>query len=325
MSNIKGINQFGMLIPWAVYLAIPTLLKNNNLNVFSLWRYFNYFMLTTVSLSIFEYLLLFSGVINPRPINTDGGPFVAGYFSMLYAIESGELHHRFYASFMEPGTLAMFLLPVISYSFLYRKYLSLLVYLIALYLTDSLGGFISMLILMPLLVYFKFKKNVVPAVIFVLFVSFFVVTVYTDDLIYRYEERELSATVREDATYGFISNFPSLILDYPFGLPLKENTDESFSNPAYKGANFTIGNAFYLGGTLSFLGYIAVLFLSLWYAIFGLFRKHLSLDEQVVVMSTFCLLPFIVQRTVIWDSSIFAMLFAPFVVFWIQGRKINFN
>ena len=314
MSNIKLINQLGLLIPWVVFLAIPTLLKNNNLNVFSLWRYFNYFMLTTVSLSIFEYLLLFNGVINPRPIITTGGPFVAGYFSMLNAIESGELHYRFYACFMEPGTLAMFLLPVISYSFMYRKYLTLFVYLIALYLTDSLGGFISMLILMPLLVYFKFKKNGVLAVIFLFFVSFFVVPVYIDDLIYRYEEKNLSATEREDSTFSFISNFPSLIFDYPFGLPLKENSNENFSNPAYKGANFTIGNAYYLGGILSFLGYIAVLFLSIWYAIVGLFRKHLSLDEQVVVISTFCLLPFIFQRSVIWDSSLFSLLFAPFLI-----------
>jgi hypothetical protein len=149
----------------------------------------------------------------------------------------------------------------------------------------------------------------------------FVVSFYTADLISSYKAKGLSATTREDATYTFISNFPSLILDYPFGLPLKDITDGKFSNPSFKGTNFAIGNAFYFGGVLSFLGYIAVLFLSFCYAIFGLFRKHLSLDEQAVVISTLCLLPFIFQRTVIWDSSLFAMLFAPFVIFWIQGQK----
>jgi hypothetical protein len=324
LSNVKVINQFGLLIPWAIYLLIPDLLKSNKLDVSSLWRYFNYFMLLTISLSLFEYFALFTGAITPRPIITSGGPFFSGYFSMLYALESGELHYRFYASFLEPGTLAMFLLPVIAYAFLHQKYLCLLVYLIAMYMTDSLGGLIGIFLLIPLLVYFKFRKYMLVAVILVLMTSFFIGTVYKDDLIDKYENKNNSASVREDNIFNFINNLPRLFLEHPFGLPLSVSSEKAAENPIFYGSNVTIGNAFNLGGVLSFLGYIAVLFVSLWYGVVGLFRKRLSIDEQAVITSIFCLLPFIFQRSVIWDSSLFSLLFAPFLIEFLKRTPGKF-
>ena len=103
--------------------------------------------------------------------------------------------------------------------------------------------------------------------------------------------------------------------------PLSESTEQAISNPAYIGSNFTPGNAFNLGGILSFLGYLAVLFVSLWYAIMSLFRKGLSLDEQSAVVSIFFLFPFIFQRGVAWDSSIFALLFAPFIIKFLRAQR----
>jgi hypothetical protein len=96
------------------------------------------------------------------------------------------------------------------------------------------------------------------------------------------------------------------------------STEQSQRNEAYYGGNFTLGNAFNLGGMLSFLGYLAVLFVSLWYAIASLFRKGLSLDQQAAVVSIIVLMPFIIQRTVVWDSSFFALMCAPFVIGYLR-------
>lgn len=49
-----------------------------------------------------------------------------------------------------------------------------------------------------------------------------------------------------------------------------------------------------------------------------LFRKGLSLDEQAVVVSILGLMPFIFQITVVWDSSIFALMYAPFVIDYLR-------
>lgn len=330
ISNLNIVKQYGLIIPWAIYLAIPGLVKFGKLNATTLWRYFNNFMLATVSISVVEYYLLFSGVIAPRPIVTDGGPFLAGYFSMLYGIEmgefQGELHYRFYASFMEPGTLAMFLLPAMAYAFLHRKYFSLLIYSFAMYLSDSLGGFIGVAMLIPLLVYFRFhKKGVLLPIAFCIISIFLVAIFFADDLVERYEKKGLDASIREESASVFVKKLPSLLLNYPLGLPRTETTEQAQQHAAYSGGNTAIGIIYNLGGIPSFVGYLAVLFVSLWYAIISLFRKGLSPDEQAAAVSIFCLLPFIFQRTVVWDSSIFALLFAPFVIGFLQGAHRTYR
>lgn len=316
--NINVISQYGLLVPWAIYLAIPSLVNFGKLDVSSLWRYFHYFMLATVSISIIEYYLLFSGLIVSRQIFTSGGPFFASYFSMLYAIETGDLHYRLYASFMEPGSLAMFLLPAMAYAFFFRKYFSLVIYAIAMYLSDSLGGFVGVAMLIPLLIYFRYREARVLAFVLTFLTLFFVINFFADNLFEQYENKGNSKIDREVSYLGLIENLPSLLLNYPFGLPLTESTNQAQENDAYHGGNFTPGNAFNLGGILSFLGYLAVLFVSLWYAIATLFRKGLSLDEQAAVVSILVLMPFIFQRTVVWDYSIFALMFAPFVIGYLR-------
>jgi hypothetical protein len=327
ISNLNVINQFGLMTPWAIYLCIPNLVKFRKLDVSSLWRYYNYFMLATVTLSIIEYYGIFSSLIIQRPIISSGGKFVAGYFSMLYAIESGELHYRFYASFMEPGTLAMFLLPAMAYVFFYRKYLSLVIYFIAMYLSDSLGGYIGLGILFSLLVYFRYRKNMTLAIVLVVLMLFYILTFHYENLLEKYENKGDSLTNRQTSFSGTLENLPLLVLTYPLGLPLTETTNEAENNKLYFGSNFAVGNAFNLGGILSFLGYLAVLFVSIRYATISFFRKDLSLDEQVAIVSIFCLIPFIFQRTVVWDSSLFALLFAPFIIKFLQAspRVIQTN
>lgn len=321
--NLNVINQFGLLMPWTVYLAIPGFVKFRKLDGTVLWRYFHYFMLTTVSFSILEYFALFNGFVAPRPIVTSGGPFMAGNFSMLYALETGDLYYRFYASFMEPGTLAMFLLPAMAYAFLYRKYLSLIIYSFAMISSDSLGGFVGVAMLIPLLAHFKFRKYVVLSAAITIVMTILISIFYVNDFIERYEQKNQSATVRKENTSEFIKNLPDLFINYPFGLPLTESTEDAQKNANYFGSNFTPGTAFNLGGIISFLGYVVVIFVSLWYAMAFFLRKNLSVEEQTVVVSIICLFPFIFQRTVVWDSSIFALLYAPFIIRFLQDSALH--
>ena len=316
--NINIINQYGLLICWAIYLAIPGLVNLGKLDISSLWRYFNYFMLVTVSLSIVEYYAMFDGVITPRPIMTSGGPFLAGYFSILYEVGIGELHYRFYSSFLEPGTLAMFLLPAMAYAFLHHKYVSLIVYSIGMYLSDSLGGFIGVVMLVPLLLYTKFNKRFFLPIIISLLSIFSIVTFFGSDLTEQHRNKEYSSSSREQNFTDTVKNLPQLFVEAPLGLPLTESTERAQKNKNYYGSNFTPGYAFFLGGIISFIGYIVILFVSIWYAIASFFRKDLSLDEQAAVVSIFSLIPFIFQRSVVWDTSIFALLFAPFVIKFLE-------
>ena len=67
--NINVINQYSLMIPWAIYLAIPGLVKFGKLDVSSLWRYLHYFMLATVSISIVEYFLLVWNFSRSSPLS----------------------------------------------------------------------------------------------------------------------------------------------------------------------------------------------------------------------------------------------------------------
>lgn len=323
-NNINNINQIATIMSWMVYLIIPILMKFKNLDVLSLWKYFNYFMIGTVFLSTLEYIALFAGYITPRSIMTSGGPFLAGNFSMLHELETGDFHYRFYASFLEPGTLAMFILPAMAYAFLLRKYISLLIYSIAMISSDSLGGFIGVAMLIILMVFYKYRKKLIVSITAVMVVVVLMGLFFGNDLKERYEQKNKteSAAVREKNTSDFVKNLPNLFINYPFGLPLTESTEEAEKNPSYFGSNFSPGVVYNIGGIISFLGYIIIIFISMWYSLVNFFSKNLAIEEQVVVITLMCMLPFIFQRSSLWDSNIFSLLYAPFIVSFLKNAEI---
>ncbi len=324
IQNYNLANQYGLLLPWAFYLLMPTFLKSGQIVPGLLWRYFYYFMLVVVVLGIIEYFAIFFNILVPHHIETSGGSFLSGYFSLLFGLENGEIHYRFYAAFLEPATLAMFLLPVIAYSFFYRKYISLVIFIIGLFLSDSLGGFISLAILFSLLIYFINPQKAGIFKLIIMFICALIITsFYFNDFSKRYEDKQDSRIVREENIFGTITSFPDFVLSYPLGLPLSESTENAQKNQFYTGSNFALGNALIRGGVVSFVGYITVLTVSLWYALSSLFRKTLSRDERVVVSSVFCLLPFIFQGSVVWDSTIFGLLFCPYIIGLLQRESKN--
>lgn len=319
--DVNIINQYGILVPWIIYLSIPAILKSKNFDVVKMWRYFNNFMLGIILISIIEYHLIFLGYINTTPIQTSGGQYEVGYFSVLHLVvggpSDGSYHYRFYSSFAEPGAVAMFLIPLVSYVFFKGNYISLSVYLYAIYLTDSLGGYISLLLLVLIIAILKFINGKCSKVLF-LSILVCLASIAFFHLLERYENKYYSAFSREKAVVNFIKDFPSLVVHYPFGMPIGNYAAKFEDSNFYIGNTFAIGKAYQFGGLLASLGYLSMLCTCLYYAMTSLFRKDLSCEELAVVMSIIPLSLFIFQRSTIWDYSIFPLLFAPFLLYFLK-------
>ncbi|QTR46424.1 hypothetical protein J9253_00210 [Thiothrix litoralis] len=300
-------------------------MKSNKINIEILWEYFYKIILLIMIASIIEYFLILNGFVSLRTINTSGGYFLSGIFSMMHGLENGDPHYRFYASFMEPGTLAMYLIPMIIYTFLKKRYYSLVIFAFAMYLTDSLGGFISVALAIPLLIYYRSnKKNAFISLILLLLTTALLIFSFKNEFLERYEQKGNSASIREENFTQMINNLPELLSNYPFGIPLSENTEQAMANSLRFGFNFTPGNAYNLGGIFAFIGYITVLLLSLWYATTSLLKRTVSSNiEQIAIISTICLIPFIFQRATVWDSNIFSLLIAPFIISFLSSKKVR--
>jgi len=322
ISNFNVMNYFGMLLPWAVYLAMPALIKKNACDSDILWRYFYYFMLAAVSFGFLDYFLVFSGASSLLMISTPNGEFLAGWFSLLHLLEDGSPYNRFYACFPEPGTLAMFLLPAIAYAYYNNKYIGLIICMVGLYLSESLGGIIGIAMIISLVSFIATNKRRIPLVIpaFVLIIVSSVIMIgLMDEITLMYEKKDQSAIVREDSFKKTIINLPSMLVNNPIGFELAEGTSSGSKGENYYGSNFAPGNALQMGGISAFLGYLVVLLVSLVAACLSIIRKTLSLEEKVVFCSLIVLFPFIVQRSTVWDSAIFAFLFAPSIIRFLQS------
>ena len=88
------------------------------------------------------------------------------------------------------------------------------------------------------------------------------------------------------------------------------------------GTNNSLGIVYASGGIISFVGFFFVLCLSLWYAIASLSRTRLSIDEQAAVASILCSFTFIIQRQTIWETPIFSLLYAPFVIYFFRNETV---
>ncbi len=323
LSNLNVINYFGLLLPWATFLIMPALLKKMEYDSEKLWRYFYYFMLTAVSLGILEYFLFFSDIVSMRIISTPYGEFWAGRFSLLHLLSDNTAHSRFYACFGEPGNLAMFLLPAISYTYFYKKYIGLAIFLLAFYLADSLGGYISLAMMIFLFIFITINKRkiprVLPVAVVILISSVFVMS-YMDDFTTAYENKTYSATQRADNIANTMVNLPYMLAENPIGFKLTDGTSSASKNPHYYGSNFAIGHSIQMGGISAFFGYSIVLLVSLVVAFLKITCKNLSLEEKVVFTSLIVLFPFIFQRTNVWDSAMFAFLFSPLIIRFLQSR-----
>lgn len=324
LFNSKLVSIYGLVIPWAAYLSIPSFLKNNLINSQVLWRYYYKFFLYINILGLLEYVLFIYGYSIFSLKETPYGVFSVGNFSLLYLYDDGLLQLRYYSCFIEPGSLAMFLLPAISYAIFNKKYVGLSILILCLILTFSLGGIISFILLMVVIIFivigstgFKLLKGFVIIVLSALIFLFF----FNDVLKQAYEDKGNSATVREDNFYNSMNKLPGLMIKYPFGIPLAEKTEDFEKNEDYIGTNFTPTAAFQIGGVLAFFGYICTLLFSVVIALRSVLFYPLSKEDKIVFSSLIVLIPFIVQRTTVWDSALYAFLFAPAIISTLKTKK----
>ena len=319
VSNIELMACFGFVIPWAIYLAMPGLMKRKVVNYQLLWRYFYYFMLISVVCGLLEYVVFFKyELLSFKVLETKYGVFLGCWFSLYHMLGDGTPHYRFYGNFIEPGTLAMWLLPVMAYAFLSKKYVGLAVLGVGLFLTNSLGGFIGLFMYTVLMIFVKlnYKKSHKYFAIGLAIISFSIMWFFlSNSFASEYENKAASRTERVDNVFNTFSKLGTLVKTSPFGINLAVSTEDNMKNEMYVGSNFMPVVYYQNGGILAFTGYLLLLFFSLSIA-FKLIQdsSHLLLEEKVVFMSIICLFPFIVQRTTIYESAMYALLFSPVII-----------
>lgn len=329
ISNFALFGYIGAVFPWLLYISTPAAVKNKKFDYRVLWRYFYYFMLISMCISLIDYYLvvvLGMGFFT-RMIETNTGTFTASYFSLFHMLWDGDVYYRFYASFPEPGTLAMWLIPVMIYAYLAKRYFGLVVFSVSMFLTGSLGGLVSLLILFLLVSIFNFqgtpKSKIIGAVM--LFIISISAAFYYTNLLEMYDEKGASWTLRQENVYRTFSDIGGLVLRNPLGLDLQITTDQNLANSDYIGSNFMPALYFQNGGILAFCGYLFAISFMLIIAIKKLLGGHMIMEERVVYLSIVCLFPFIAQRTSIFEAGIYAFLFSPAILkdLNINGNKVE--
>ena len=158
-SDIKILSSLCSVLPWVILLMLPDIYRQKQIDVIKLWKYSYYFMVVATSLGILDYVVIFVfGGDEVSIINTSYGVFLAGKFSIFHMLIDGTANYRFYSCFAEPGSLAMLLLPFIAYATYKKKYVGLIILLTGFVLTNSLGGFISGLIMFIIMSFMRLRK-----------------------------------------------------------------------------------------------------------------------------------------------------------------------
>ena len=328
LNTIRGVNfdslgALSIFLPWLAALSIPFLAS---FHAEKYWNIYYRFVLIATVISLVEYLAIFSGFLTPTIIETDRGVFLKGLVSILHKLDDDTPHYRFYGIFKEPGTTSMFLLIALTYALHFAKRVASLVFIVALYLTDSLGGFFAFFLLMALYLYRQLAsshlslpvKLVLPTLL-VLVVSFFSVDYFVD----RYEGKETSAYVREYNVEKFASNFGSTLIKYPLGMDFfGKSTSELMSNEEYYGSNLMFYDAFVKGGVLAFLGYLMLFFSACLFSIkYFLIKQNPDRILACAFIALPPLLTFVFQRTTIFESVVFAFLFATPLIHMIRAKN----
>lgn len=322
ISNLNLLAQLGLTLPWLIFLIIPFLKQKNMINVFSLWKITYYFMLIFVTLGLIDYYFIFILGGAAEIVKTPYGFFYLGKFSIFHATLNGP-HHRFYSCFAEPGSLAMLLLPFIAYAYFYKKYIGLVIFLIGFYFTYSLGGYIGLLSICVLIYLYKTKrKNILLSLISTTIILGGTYGYISSSISTAYQKKDNSATEREESFSKGILGLPLLIVKYPFGMPLAETTEGLRESSDYTGSNFIPLVYFQSGGLISLMGYILILIMSIRFAFKIFLSKKEYRIEYVVAACTFItMIPFLLQRTTIWESSLFGLLYAPLILDSINKKK----
>ena len=320
--EFNAVSSLGLLIPWAAYLAVPFWLVRRG-DEQGIWKFFYQCMLVVCLIGLLEYALVFGGLLSTRLIETPLGNFVSGGISVFHALDDGSPHYRFYAIFPEPGTFAMYLLPVMLYALVFKKYAAAAVFLVSLALTDSLGGFAGFLMLFLFFIYGKLRQakiSIGTGLLAFAIIGISLAAILGPELYETYAMKGQSREVREEGMVNVIQNLPQLIVDHPLGFRMTGQSLSATESEDYFGSTFALGTALATGGGLSLLGYFLALLVCVAVSVHALSMKRGDLDYWVVFPSLLVMLIFIVQRATVLDSALFALLFAPSIIRSLQPQ-----
>ena len=306
--SVESLGAASALLPWLAALSVPFM---RSLDTEQAWRIFYRFMLAASIVSALEYAAVFGGLFTPGAVHTDRGDFLKGVISLFYGLDDGSIHYRMYGIFAEPGTYAMYLLPAIAYAFVYRKWWALPVFIGCFYLTDSLGGYLSLVVLVVSYLFWRSRRRSVGLLV-VAVVAFVGAYTLLGNFSGQYEQKQASRIVREENVTLFRDNFANIILSSPFGLPLtgKSMSELANVNINYIGSNFEIYTVFVRGGILALLGYTIFLVWVAWRSVRFLFSGHRDRTLVCALVTLPALLLFVAQRETIFASALFAFLYA---------------
>lgn len=318
----EALGHLALVVPWLAILSVPFV---TGLDWTRYWRQFHLFMFGASLLALAEYAAVANELLTPTIIQTDLGIFNKGVFTIFHALEDGEFYPRLYGVFPEPGTHAMFLLPAIAYALVMRKFVALGVYLACMVFTASLGGYLGLgLMGIPLVIWFIRSGRTFASLTVILgslaFVAIFGGLIY-DYVTAAYAGRGASATIRESNVQLFVKNLLPAMATHPLGFPLRgEAYSQLEGQDFYFGSNFTVATAMVTGGVLSFVGYVGFIASSLAAWAWAFFGRRATGVEACVLLCLPALISFIVQRATIFESALFAYLFAPLILEILRGR-----
>lgn len=318
--DIELLRYSGIMLPWLAAFSIPFV---PSFNTEKAWNIFYIFMIFTTIISLIEYFAIFSGLLTPSIVVTNNGIFLKGVISIVYPVGfyADIPTNRFYGVFTEPGNAAMILIAALSYALVFSKRLATFVFILAIYLTESVGGFFALGLLMILFtgwklndLHYSFPKKLL-AVLFAISLIF----ILLDRALPLYEKKEKET--RESNVTNFIDNFSDSLLINPFGFQFKgEALSNLQSDSNYYGSNFMPYVAFVQGGVLGFLGYSLFCLSNIIFSIKYYLSRH---NQNRLFACAFLALPpmltFIFQRSTILETSLFAFLFSAPLIEMIRG------
>jgi hypothetical protein len=312
-ANLEALSYLGLLIPWFAALSVPF---TKGFDAERYWRLFHGFMLVASVIALLEYVAVFWGFLQPSILETKRGEFLKGVLTIFLGLEDGTPYNRMYGVFAEPGTFAMYLLPALAYALVHRKVLPAVLFLACMLLTVSLGGYLGIVLVAVAFIQWEARRRGVVASLFVTFAAVITVacafgTVYAF-FADAYLNKGESAEVRESNLGLFCRHFLDIVFEDPLGMKLHGDslTELAQSDRLYVGSNFTVGNALVIGGVTSFIGYVVFLLVNTVCWLRATVRRSHSTVMECVCISFPALLSFIVQRTTIFDSALYAFLFA---------------
>lgn len=313
-SNIATVFPYIYAITFSYYIGTNKALLEKILNIFVTS------MTIFSALAIIDILAILLGFYSPVSFLGGSEQYAKGLFSFYGILTDGTVYPRLYGVFAEPGHYAMYLIPVIIHNILTRKVIFLGINFFCFIATFSLGGYISLLFAISLMILFSssYKLRLIHLFYLLLFIVF---TFFAFEyLISYYIRKGESAGLREDNVILFFINFKDMLYQYPLGYPYFDSIEQLKLQESFVvSTNFSLFNIYLQGGLISLIGYLMIIFMALYYTI--LHHRNQDIFIRVFCITVPAFILFMVQRTTPFDTYYFPFLIAPFLVYFSLSKK----